>query len=191
MEELLLTVLSQNTNWQNTSRAYKRLKDEFKNLKNLEKASIRKLENILKPAGLYRRKAQRIKEILKIVKREEGKLSLRRLRKLSAQAAWEYLLRLPGIGMKTAKCVLLFSLNRKFLPGDTHIFRVSKRLGIVPQRAKILEVDELLSKLMPEKQYLNFHIKMILHGREFSRANNPKCEICFLSNLWSFYLERS
>lgn len=178
LEQLLITILSQDTNWKNTYRAYRNLKDKFPTLNRLAKAKLTQIESALKPAGLYRQKARTIKNILKIVKQREGKLSLNRLKKVSLDEALEYLLSFPGVGKKTASCVLLFSLDKNALPVDTHILRVSKRLGILPNRASVNTAHRLLAEIIPKHQYLNFHIKMILHGRKICKAINPKCREC-------------
>jgi endonuclease-3 len=166
--------------------AFRNLKAKFPNYGKLYSARLKEIEEVLRRAGLYRQKAKRIKEILKIIKEREGQISLKRLKELNPQDAYDYLISLPGVGEKTASCVLLFSLNKSALPVDTHIFRVSKRLGILEEGADFKSAHRILAEKVPKKEYLNFHIKMIMHGRKICKAQNPRCGICFLNHLCDY-----
>lgn len=187
LDQLILTLISQNTNWRNTSTAYNQLRRNFPTWEEVARAPLSELQKALRPGGLYRQKARYIKEILNIIKQKEGKLSLKRLREMDIHGILRYLLSLPGVGEKTARCVLLFSLNKSVLPVDTHIFRVSKRLGLIDYDLNIKQAQEKLSEIVPPGFYFDFHVKMILHGREFCKARNPLCKECFLKRMCDYF----
>ena len=132
--------------------------------------------------GLSKIKAPRIKNILNQIKKEQGHISLDFLGSLSVSEAKDYLLGLPGVGEKTANCVLLFSLGKPCLPVDTHVFRVAKRLGLIDARTSIKEAHRLLQQQVPPSGVYQFHIHMIEHGRKICHARNPECDRCILSN---------
>ena len=139
-----------------------------------------KLEDLAKKEekGFFKR----IKKILNQIKDEQGDINLDFLELLSASEAKDYLMKLPGVGEKTANCVLLFSLGKPYLPVDTHVFRVAKRLGLIDARTSIKEVHRLLQQQLPPSKVYQFHIHMIEHGRKICHARNPQCDSCILRN---------
>lgn len=187
IDELILTVISQNTSWHNTYRAYTRLRKNFSDWEEVASSPLRKIQKSLRPGGLYRQKARYIKEILNIIKQREGKISLERLKKMDTDGALKYLLSLPGVGEKTAKCVILFSLGKPTLPVDTHIFRVSTRIGLIGRNSNIKQAHEKLAKIVPPDFYFDFHTKMIIHGRRYCKPHNPLCEECFLRDVCDYF----
>ena len=158
LSELIMTVLSQNTSDKNSGRAFIQLLRNFKDWNSMVTAPTKKIEEVIKVGGLAKQKAPRIKTIL--------------------EEARNWLLNLPGVGPKTAACVLLFALNRPALPVDTHVDRVSKRLGLVPEKTNLEKVHILLENLVPSDLYYQFHMLMIKHGRRICFAQKPHCHKC-------------
>jgi len=128
--------------------------------------------------GLANIKASRIQQILTQILEDWGELSLDTLRKLSVDKAYEYLEGLPGVGPKTAACVLLFALRMPALPVDTHVLRVSRRLGLVLPRVGAEKAQKLLESLLPPELYYPFHLNFIQHGRTLCKARRPQCQAC-------------
>ena len=136
--------------------------------------------NVIKSGGLFQIKAGRIKQVLEQIENEQGRINLDSLKSKTMAEAEDYLMRLPGVGHKTASCVLLFSLRKPSLPVDTHIFRVAKRLGLIGSKVSIEKAPGLLQKQIPPPKVYQFHIHMIEHGRRICRARQPRCNRCIL-----------
>jgi len=186
VDEIVRTVLSQNTSDRNSLRAFAVLKKRFKNWTGLLRIEGRVIARLIKGAGLSNIKAERIKGILKEIKRREGRLDLSSLADLSLREALSYLISLKGVGPKTAACVMLFSFGAPAMPVDTHIFRVAKRLGLIAGDLNIEEAHEVISSLVPRNLIYEFHLGIIEHGRRVCKARNPKCGACVLYRLCSF-----
>ncbi len=185
LDELIITILSQNTSWQNCRRAFDRLKEKFKTWKQVASADTWKIARAIKTGGLSGIKAGRIKEILKVVYEEKNSYSLLSLKKESLANAHKFLVSLKGVGPKTAACVLLFSCRRPILPVDTHILRISKRLGLIPEDTDAVKAHELLERQIPHNKQtiLTFHVDMIQHGRTVCKSQRPRCGNCLLKLL--------
>jgi endonuclease-3 len=183
LDVLVSTILSQNTSDTNSRPAFRNLKEKFKTWEEVERARVSQIEKAIRRGGLGNIKAKRIKEVLKEIRRREGKISLGRLKKLSDTEGFDYLRTLKGVGEKTAACVLLFSLRRNILPVDTHILRVSKRLGLIHPKTTLKDAHGLLGKIIPKKDVYPFHLNLIRHGREICHARNPSCSTCFLNRI--------
>jgi endonuclease-3 len=183
LDVLVSTILSQNTSDKNSRPAFRNLKEKFKTWEEVEKARVSQIEKAIRRGGLGNIKAKRIKEVLKEIQRREGRISLSVLKKLSDSEGFEYLKTLKGVGEKTAACVLLFALNRNILPVDTHILRVSKRLGLIPPKTTLKAAHGILGKIIPKKDVYPFHLNLIHHGREICHARNPRCSECFLKSI--------
>ncbi len=177
-ETLIVTVISQNTNSRNTARAFENLSKKFKiTPEALSKVDATEIEETLKVAGLYRNKAKVIKKLSNIVLRNFGG-SLSFVFEAPLEEARETLLGLPGVGAKTADVVLLFSAKKPTLPVDTHVNRVSKRLGLVGVEADYEGVRKGLQELFDPQKYYAVHVLLILHGRKYCRARKPLCWQC-------------
>ena len=182
VEELVRTVLSQNTSDRNRDVAYSRLRERFPTWEAVRGAPLQEVEDAIRPGGLALTKAPRIQEIL----RELGDDDLDWLRDAPREEAISYLVALPGVGRKTAACVLIFSFGRPEIPVDTHVHRVGTRLGLIspgasPDRAH----DELLAATDPADAY-ELHMNLIRHGRELCRPR-PRCEQCDLRRMCPFW----
>jgi endonuclease-3 len=187
LDELVVTILSQNTTDTNSDRAYQNLKSRFKNWEQVRRAPTALLEKTIKVGGLAGIKAPRIKRILEEVKNGNGSYDLSFLRKWRTDKVFSYLTTFEGVGEKTAACVLLFSLGRPVMPVDTHILRVSKRLGLVEEDDTPSSTSEELNRLVPKTAMYRFHLNLIKHGRLICKAQNPRCEVCFLRRNCRWY----
>ena len=177
-ETLIVTVISQNTADRNTARAFERLSNTFEiKPEVLAKAETSQIEEALKTAGLYRNKATTLKQVSRIIlERFHG--SLQPILALPLEEAREKLMALPGIGPKTADVVLLFSAKQSTVPVDTHVNRVSKRLGFAPANGDYEAVRTSLQSLYDPRDYLAVHVLLIAHGRRYCKARRPLCEQC-------------
>ncbi len=181
IETLVETILSQNTNDINSGRAYASLVRAFPNWESVSNAPIPKIEKAIKSSGLYVEKARRIKRALEKIKRDNGgRISLGFLKPLSLDQAREYLLSFDGIGPKTAAVILCFSLNKPAFPVDTHIFRVSKRLGLIPEKTTVEKAHAILEKKIPPERAYPIHLLLIHHGRKVCHSRKPECPTCIL-----------
>ncbi len=175
---LIVTIISQNTAHRNVERAFERLSNKFKiNPEALAKAETAQIEESLKVAGMYRNKARSIKEVSRMLLEKHGS-SLGTILSLPFGRARDKLLQLPGVGPKTADVVLLFCAGMPTIPVDTHVNRVSKRLGFAPKTGGYEGVRTSLQSAYNPKDYLAVHIMFILHGRRFCKARLPLCNIC-------------
>jgi len=181
LSELILTILSQNTSDLNSGRAFDQLVARFPTWAQALAAGPEAIARAIRVGGLADVKAPRIHAILSRLQHEQGELSLDLLAGMSAPEARKYLLGLPGVGPKTAACVLLFSLHEPALPVDTHVHRVSQRVGLVPGNASAEKAQALLEALLSAEYYYPFHLNVIHHGRTVCVARAPRCSGCPLA----------
>jgi len=184
---LIQTILSQNTSDINSGQAFESLLTSFSSFEDVATAEVDEIATSIRVGGLGNIKAKRIKQVLNEIKQEQGELDLSFLNQLPLAEARNWLRQLPGVGTKTANCVLLFSLGRPALPVDTHISRVAKRLGFVDSRASVERAHELLESLVPHGDVYQFHTLMIEHGRKACKARRPRCTRCVLWELCPSY----
>jgi endonuclease III len=183
VDELVMTVLSQHTSDLNTARAFGNLKRRFPNWRSVRDADPTELADVIRSGGLAATKSVRIQRILAEIEDREGTIDLRRLNGLDDQEVERYLLSLPGVGPKTAACVLLFSMGRDAFPVDTHVHRVARRLGLISPKATAEQAHRLLQPgIAPELRY-EFHMQLIKHGREVCKPARPLCLDCVLFDL--------
>lgn len=183
LESLIVTILSQNTNDVNRDKAYQRLRQRFRTWQEIHDAPEEEIAGAIRVGGLANIKSKRIKEILHSIREESGDFDLSFLRDLPPEEAEKTLLSYKGVGLKTAKVVLMFSLGKNVFPVDTHIHRLSRRLGLVPERATREKTHELMGNLVPPEKMYPFHLNLIAHGRKICAARNPLCPHCPLSPL--------
>jgi endonuclease-3 len=183
VEELVLTILSQNTNDTNRDRAYESMRRRYRTWNALSRARVRDLVAAIRVGGLANTKAPRIIETLREIRAREGGFDLSWMRDASDESVREYLMSLPGVGPKTAACVLAFSLDRAVIPVDTHVHRVATRLGLLPRGATAARAHQLLGALIPARLRLPLHVGFIRHGRAVCRAGRPFCEDCVLQDI--------
>jgi endonuclease III len=184
VEELVLTVLSQNTSDLNSGRAFDELRRRYPTWEKLAAATPSKVADAIRSGGLANVKAPRILAILReIAARQGGRIDLEWMRTAPTPEVRDYLLSLPGVGPKTAACVLAFSLGRPALPVDTHVFRVARRLGWIPERVDAARAHEVLEDLVPARLRVGMHVGLIRLGREVCKPGRPRCEDCPLVDL--------
>lgn len=180
LSELIMTILSQNTSDHNSRRAFDSLLKSFGNWEVVAEGDVEDIAEAIKLGGLAQVKAPRIKQILEQIQAQRGSLDLKFLKKMPVTEAKAWLRSLPGVGPKTAACVLLFSLGKPVLPVDTHIHRVARRLGLIDSRVTAEKAHEILGEMVPARDVYQFHIQMIEHGRRVCKAQRPRCQECVL-----------
>jgi len=189
MDELISTILSQNTNDTNRDRAFNSLKESFPTWEQVRDAEEEQVIETIKTAGLANQKGPRIQDLLRQVTEQRGNLDLEFLSDLSAEEASAWLMGFKGVGPKTSAIVLQFSLGKAAFPVDTHIYRVSGRLGLRPGKMSADRAHAHLAQLFPPKTYYAAHLNIIRLGREICSARNPKCAICPLNDICGYYAE--
>ena len=185
---LVRTILSQNTSDVNSGRAYEQLLSTFDSCETIAAAPVEEIAVAIKSGGLAGIKARRIKLVLQQIQQKQGSLDLAWLSQLPLEEAKAWLRQLPGVGAKTASCVLLFSLGRPALPVDTHVFRVAKRLGLINSRVSTEKAHEILEGLVPPHVIYQFHVHMVEHGRRMCKARRPLCPDCVLQEICPSYI---
>jgi len=187
LDQLVSTILSQNTNDVNRDRAYRRLRKRFPTWAQVRDAPVEEVVEAIRPGGLANQKAPRIQEALRRITAERGELSLDFLADLPLEQAREWLMSLDGVGPKTTAIILLFSLGLPAFPVDTHVHRVSQRLGLIGERVSAEKAHELLEARLPPEWYYAFHLNLVRHGREVCQARSPRCEACVLDDLCDYF----
>ena len=182
-DEMVFTILSQHTSDINSSRAYRRLMEQFVTLDAVASAAVPEIEKAIAPGGLAKIKAPRIKEVLNRILELNGSLDLSFLREMPLNDAKAWLRQLPGIGPKSAGIVLSFSLGMPAMAVDTHIYRVSQRLGVIGPKVSADKAHDLLEEKVEPGEVFNFHVSYINHGRQVCRAQRPLCPECVVGGL--------
>jgi endonuclease III len=177
-EELVVTILAQHTSDLNAERAFGELRRRLPTWSAVEAASLPELEAAIASGGLARQKAPRIQAALRAIRAERGDYSLEFLAAMPPLAARDWLTRIPGVGKKTASVVLLFCFGMPLMPVDTHVHRVTRRIGLVPPRASPDEAHERLMADIPPESIFQAHVNLITHGRQTCHARNPACFRC-------------
>jgi endonuclease III len=185
---LVMTILSQNTSDTNSLRAFARLKSAFSDYEQILAGADEAVADSIRAGGLAEIKARRIREALFRIKGDAGAISLAFLADMKKEQAMAYLLSLPGVGPKTASVVLLFAFSMPFLPVDTHVYRVCRRLGLVCESVAIEKAQSILEQVFPVEKYLSVHLNLITHGRRVCRARNPGHGECALRDYCDYYL---
>ncbi|MFP3854030.1 MAG: endonuclease III domain-containing protein [Anaerolineales bacterium] len=189
LDELVSTILSQNTNDDNRDLAFDRLRARFDSWEAVRDADSEEVIDAIRPAGLANQKGPRIQAALRQITEERGELDLSFLRDKPPEQAHDWLTNFKGVGPKTAAIVMLFSLDQPAFPVDTHVHRVSGRLGLRPEGASAEKTHDILAELLPPKTYYDAHLNIIRHGREICTARKPDCAQCFLTDLCDYYAE--
>jgi endonuclease-3 len=187
LDVLIETILSQSTTNANSSRAFESLKQRFPTWEAARRARVGSIEMAIRSGGLSRQKSVRIKELLNEIHKRRGSLDLSFLKSAPLDDAKQFLASFKGVGPKTVACTLLFSCNRAVFPIDTHIFRIARRLRLIPEKCSDEEAHILMGEMIPRKRYYEAHINMIRHGRKVCRPRNPLCELCCLIEYCEYY----
>jgi len=188
LDVLIRTILSQNTNDRNRDRAYNALRARFASWQSLAQAEVSQIASAIREGGLAQQKAKRIKEIIEWVRLNTSSFSLDFVCDMELEDAYKFLTSFKGVGPKTAHVVLAFACGHDVFPVDTHILRVSKRLGLLSTRTTLESAHKIWVNLVPCGQAYSLHLNMIRFGREICKAGNPRCEECFLRELCVHYM---
>ncbi len=183
LDSLVATILSQSTSDVNSGRAYDSLRRAFPTWRQVAAARAASVARAIKSGGLARQKAARIVKLLRLVEKERGRLSLRFLHRMNTMEAVRWLVSFQGVGLKTACVVLAFACGRDIFPVDTHVERVSGRLGLVPAGTNAARVHYMLDPAIPGGGKLSLHLNLIRLGRELCKAQRPLCGSCFMRSV--------
>jgi endonuclease-3 len=186
IDELVSTILSQNTNDINRDRGFNAVRAKFGTWEEVRDAHPQDVIDAIRPAGLANQKGPRIQQVLRSITEERGNLDLSFLGDLPVEEARAWLTRFNGVGPKTAAIVLCFSLGKPAFPVDTHIYRVTGRIGLRPERMTVEQAHPHLESLFPPETYYAAHLNIIRLGREICQARRPRCEICPIVNLCDY-----
>jgi len=189
LDELISTILSQNTNDINRDVAFDGLKARFSSWEAVRDADEKEVMEAIRPAGLANQKGPRIQNVLKEITAERGDLSIDFLGDYSQDEAKEWLMKFKGVGPKTAAIVLQFSLDMPAFPVDTHVFRVTGRIGLRPTKMSADQAHEYFEDLLPAESYYAAHLNIIRLGREICQARKPKCPDCALQEFCDYYAD--
>ena len=187
IDELVSTILSQNTNDRNRDVAFFALKNAFSDWEAVRDAAPQAVIEVIRPAGLANQKGPRIQAALQQISAERGSLDLTFLKEWPAEQAHAWLTAFKGVGPKTAAIVLQFALGIPAFPVDTHIYRVSGRLGLRPPKMTVEQAHVHLAKLFPPEEYGPAHLNLIRLGREICHARKPNCPVCPLQDVCDYY----
>ncbi len=187
LDTLIETILSQNTNDKNRDLAFRRLKQTFPDWEAVEDAPTDAIEEAIRPAGLARLKAPRIKQVLEWLRETRGSLDLDFICRWSSEKVFETLSRLKGVGVKTISVVLLFSCQQDVFPVDTHIHRIAKRIGLISEKTSAEQAHKILGQWVPKEKAFSLHINLLKLGRTICNARQPKCEICPIRDICDYY----
>jgi endonuclease-3 len=183
LDELILTVLSQSTNDRNRDVAFLRLRDRFGSWEAVREAPNAEVEEAIRPGGISKVKSLRIQQILEAI---GDPLSIDHLKDATVEQGRDYLVALPGVGRKTAACVLLFAYGKRDVPVDTHVSRVGTRLGLFREKAPFEELHDTMLEITPRGQELELHVNLLRHGRRTCHARRPDCANCDLLRMCPF-----
>jgi endonuclease-3 len=187
VEELVNCILSQNTNDANRDRAYDALMARYPTWQSVVDAPEDELIDTIRPAGLANQKGPRIQQALTAIQQARGEYNIDFLQDVPVAEAREWLVRLDGVGPKTAAIVLCFAYNLPAFPVDTHVHRVGKRLGFLPEKISADKAHPVMEAIVPPEDYYAFHIHLIMHGRNTCRARTPLCQSCPLTTYCDYY----
>jgi endonuclease-3 len=178
LDMLVQIILSQATSDTNSHRTYAALKKRFPVWERALRARTETIAETIRAGGLANQKAAVIKSLLRQIKEEHGTLELDFLHEMPAKEAREYLKQFRGIGPKTIACTLLFACRKDVFPLDTHIFRILRRVGLIPQKCTDARAHEIMDRTVPPGKFYSFHVNLIRHGRALCRPREPVCERC-------------
>ena len=187
VDELVSTILSQSTSDINRDKGFYALKDRYPDWQSVIDAPESEVIDTIRPAGLANQKGPRIQAALRQIVEERGELSLEFLAEMPLDEALAWLIRMKGVGRKTASIVMLFAFARPAFPVDTHVHRLSGRLGLIGPKVTADKAHEILENMGEANTFYAFHLNLIRHGREVCIARNPRCSICWLQEQCNYY----
>ena len=188
LDVLIETILSQSTSNVNSNRAFENLKRRFPTWDQARRARPISIEAAIRSGGLAKQKSVRIKKLLNEIYEKRGSLDLSFLKTAPLEEAKQFLASFKGVGPKTVACTLLFACGRPVFPIDTHIFRIARRLGLIPYKCSDEEAHRLMGEMIPTERYYEAHINLIRLGRRICRPSEPLCEQCCVVDYCKYYL---
>ena len=189
VDELVSTILSQNTNDANRDKGFYALKDAFPDWESVRDAPEDKIIDLIRPSGLANQKGPRIQDALQYISEHVGEISLDFLTEMPIDEAKAWLTAIHGVGPKTAAIVLLFAYALPAFPVDTHVHRVTTRLGLLKEKTPVEKAHDILEEIVPAEDFYPAHLNLIRHGREICKARKPDCEHCPLTDYCRYYQE--
>lgn len=189
MHELISTMLSHRTNHADEEKAYHTMLERFGDWEGVMNADVDELADAVQTTRYPLQKAPQIQQTLRIIKEERGEISIGFLNEMPVQEAMDWLTKLPGVGLKTATLLLLFNFKKPVLPVDTHVFRVSQRVGLIGAKITANKAHDLLLRMLPQDaiELFNFHKHLFWHGQRICTFYSPKCEQCVLNSICNYY----
>ncbi|MCC9166695.1 endonuclease III domain-containing protein [Pontibacter harenae] len=189
MHEFISTMLSHRTNHADEEKAYRTMLERFGDWEGIMVAPIEELTDAIMTTRYPEQKAVQIQQVLQIIKAERGEINIDFLKEMPVDEAMEWLTKLPGVGLKTATLLLLFNFKKPVLPVDTHVFRVSQRVGIIGARVNANKAHQILLAMLPKDpvELFNFHKHLFWHGQRICTWYTPKCEKCVLNSFCNYY----
>lgn len=184
---LIETILSQSTTNANSHRAFASLKQRFPTWEAARRARVTSIEAAIRSGGLAKQKSVRIKQLLNEIYERRGDLDLSFLHSAPLEEAVAFLSSFKGVGPKTVACTLLFACNRPVFPIDTHIFRIARRLALIPERCSDEQAHRLMTAMIPEDRFYEVHVNLIRHGRRVCRPQQPACQQCCIVEYCRYY----
>ncbi len=189
VDELVSTILSQSTSDINRDKGFEALKEAFPDWQSVMNAPVEAVRDAIRPAGLANQKAPRIQAALRQIEEERGQLSLDFLADMPLDEAMDWLISMKGVGRKTASIVMLFAFNRPAFPVDTHVHRLTGRLGLIGPKVTADKAHGILENMGQADSFYAFHLNLIQHGREVCSARNPRCDQCVLQAHCDYYAD--
>lgn len=187
VDELVSTILSQSTSDLNRDKGYDALKARYTTWEQCRDASTSEIVETIRPAGLANQKGPRIQDALHSITGEDGVISLDHLADMPIEDAKVWLTQINGIGPKTAAIILLFAFGKPAFPVDTHVHRVTGRLGLIPPKMSAEKAHVYLEEIVPPEDFYPFHLQVIWHGRQVCHAQRPKCGVCVLQDDCNYF----
>lgn len=187
LDELVSTILSQSTSDTNRDKGFYALKERYPSWEDVRDAPLDEVIATIRPAGLANQKGPRIQQVLCRITEERGALSIDFLADIPLEEARAWLVSLNGVGPKTAAIILLFAFNRPAFPVDTHVHRLSKRIGFIGEKINAERAHGIMEQIVPPEDYYVFHLNLIQHGRTLCQARQPQCDRCPLQAHCAYY----
>ncbi|AKD02405.1 endonuclease III [Pontibacter korlensis] len=189
MHELISTMLSHRTTHKDEETAFYTMLERFGDWEGVMNAPLEELADAIKTTRYPEQKAPQIQQTLRMIKEERGKINIDFLADMPVEEAMNWLTKLPGVGLKTATLLLLFNFKKPVMPVDTHVFRISQRVGLIGAKVTANKAHDLLLKMLPSEpvELYNFHIHMLRHGQRICTFYSPKCEKCVLNGICNYY----
>jgi endonuclease-3 len=183
VSELVFIILSARTRGRHHEAIYRALRRRFRGWEAVRDAPVREIERVIHDAGLSRIKARQIKALLRQLSKDFGSLSARPLRQMDTHALERYLAHLPGVGLKTARCVMMYALDRRVFPVDTHCMRLFQNLGLIAHRMRFEYAQDPLQTIVPAEIRKTLHVNTVAHGRETCIPRAERCHVCVIAHL--------